>query len=106
MSRYINGLPATMPKYIVDNGPGIEMEDGLQTSSEVIKLFTYEKAANVAFVEPNFDPSSIKIPSKIFLMNADDGFISYLRQTFPASRVEKIDVREGLDTDFTVIDVK
>jgi 4-amino-4-deoxy-L-arabinose transferase-like glycosyltransferase len=105
MSSYINNLPAPMPKYIVDNGPGIKMEDGLQTSAEVVKLFTYGKAANVAFVEPDFDPSSIKIPSKIFLMNADDGFVSYLRQSFPASRVEKIDVREGLDTDFTLIDL-
>jgi len=106
MSSYINNLPVGIPKYVVDNGPGIKMEDGLQTSSEVVKLFTYGKAANVAFVEPDFDPSSIKIPSKIFLMNADDGFINYLRQTFPASRVEKIDVQEGLDTDFTVIDLK
>jgi 4-amino-4-deoxy-L-arabinose transferase-like glycosyltransferase len=106
MSSYINGLPAAMPKYIVDNGPGIEMEDGLQTSSEVIKLFTYGKAANVVFVEPDFDLAAVKIPSKIFLMNADEGFINHLRQYFPSSRVERIDVREGLDTDFTVVDVK
>jgi 4-amino-4-deoxy-L-arabinose transferase-like glycosyltransferase len=106
MSDYINGLPAAMPKYIVDNGPGIEMEDGLQTSSEVIKLFTYGKAANVIFVEPNFDPETVKIPSKIFLMNADEGYIAHILEYFPASRVERIDVREGLDTDFTVINVR
>jgi 4-amino-4-deoxy-L-arabinose transferase-like glycosyltransferase len=106
MSNYINGLPAAMPKYIVDNGPGIEMEDRLQTSSEVIKLFTYGKAANVVFVEPDFDPATAKIPSKIFLMNADAGYINHLIQYFPGSRMERIDVREGLDTDFTVIDVK
>ena len=106
MSRYINSLPASMPKYVVDNGPGIQMQDGLQTSAEVIKLFTYQKADNVVFVEPDVDLSTLKAPSKIFLMNADDGFISYLRQSFPASRVEKIDVREGMDTGFTMIDVK
>ena len=106
MSSYINSLPASMPKYIVDNGPGIKMEDGLQTSSEVIKLFTYGKADNVKFIEPDFDPVTIKTPSKIFLMNADDGYINYLRQTFPAIRVEKIDVREGMDAGFTMIDVK
>jgi len=55
MSSYINSLPAGTPKYVVDNGPGIKMEDGLQTSAEVIKLFTYQKAANVVFVEPDFD---------------------------------------------------
>jgi 4-amino-4-deoxy-L-arabinose transferase-like glycosyltransferase len=106
MSSYINSLPASVPKYVVDNGPGIQMEDGLQTSSEIVKLFTYQKAPNVFFIEPNFDPATIKTPSKIFLMNADDGYINHLRQSFPASRVEKIDVREGLDTDFTMIDVK
>jgi len=105
MSSYINSLPAALPKFVIDNGPGIEMEDGLQTSSEVIKLFTFEKAANVIFVEPEFDPMAVKIPSKIFLMNADEGYISQLRQYFPNSRVERINVREGLDTDFTVIDV-
>jgi hypothetical protein len=106
MSNYINSLPASTPKYIVDNGPGIKMQDGLQTSAEVIKLFTYQKADNVMFVEPDVDLSTLKTPSKIFLMNADDGFVSYLRQSFPASRVEKIDVREGMDTGFTMIDVK
>jgi hypothetical protein len=68
MSNYINSLPASTPKYIVDNGPGIKMQDGLQTSAEVIKLFTYQKADNVMFVEPDFDPATIKTPSKIFLM--------------------------------------
>jgi 4-amino-4-deoxy-L-arabinose transferase-like glycosyltransferase len=106
MSSYINSLPAPMPKYVVDNGPGIQMEDGLQTSVEVIKLFTYQKTANVIFVEPDFDPATINTPSKMFLMNADDGYINHLRQTFPASRVEKIDIREGLDTDFTIVDLK
>ena len=38
-------------------------------------------------------------------MNADEGYISHLRQSFPASRVEKMDVREGMDTGFTMIDV-
>lgn len=106
MSNYINSLPASMPKYVVDNGPGIQMEDGLQTSAEVVKLFTFGKAANVVFIEPDFDPATIKTPSKIFLMNADDGFIDHIRQSFPASRVEKIDVWEGLDTDFTMVDLK
>ena len=33
MSRYINSLPAGTPKYVVDNGPGIQMEDGLANFS-------------------------------------------------------------------------
>ena len=106
MSRYINSLPAGTPKYIIDNGPGVQMEDGLQTSAEVIKLFTYQKAANVAFVEPDFDPAALKTPAKIFLMRYDDGLINYIRQYFPDSRAERMDVQEGRETDFTVIDAE
>ncbi len=105
MSRYINGLPSSTQKYVIDNGPGIEMEDGLQTSSEVVKLFTFGKAGNVNFVEPDSDLSLLKTPSKIFLMNADEGYIARVRRIFPNSRVLKIDQREGLDTDFTIVDV-
>lgn len=106
MARYINDLPADLPKYIVDNGPGIEMEDGLQTSAQVIKLFTYQKAENVIFLEPDFDPGTIRKPSRIFFMNPDQDYVNYLHRYFPSSRVQKIDVREGLQTDFTAIDIK
>ena len=105
MSRYINSLPAGTPKYVVDNGPGIQMEDGLQTSAEVVKLFTYQKAVNVTFVEPDFDPAMLKTPAEIFLMRYDDGLVNYIQQSFLNSRVERMDVREGMETDFTVIDV-
>ncbi|MCX6766782.1 MAG: glycosyltransferase family 39 protein [Candidatus Moranbacteria bacterium] len=106
MSRYINGLPAGTPKYVVDNGPGIKMQDGLQTSAEVIKLFTYQKADNVVFVEPDVDLSTLKAPSKIFLMNPDDGYINHIRQYFPGSLVEKLDMNDKMDTGFTMIDAK
>lgn len=106
MSRYINSLPAEMPKYVIDNGPGIEMQDGLQTSAEVVRLFTYQKTANVIFLEPNFDPSIVKAPSKVFLMRNDEGLINHIRQSYPASRAQKVNVREAMETDFTVIDIK
>lgn len=106
MSRYINSLPAGIPKYVIDNGPGVEMDDGLQTSAEVVKLFTYQKASNVVFIEPDFDPASLKTPAKIFLMRYDDGIINYIRQYFPDSQVQRMDVQEGMETDFTVIDTE
>lgn len=106
MSRYINSLPADVPKYVVDNGPGIEMADGLETSAEVVKLFTYQKSANVEFIQPDFDPVALKVPAKIFLMRSDEGLMNYIRQTFPNSRVQRMDVQEGRETDFTMVDVK
>ena len=71
-----------------------------------MKLFTYQKAANVTFVEPDFDPASLKTPAKIFLMRYDDGLINSIRQYFPDSQVQRLDVQEGMETDFTVVDVK
>jgi 4-amino-4-deoxy-L-arabinose transferase-like glycosyltransferase len=106
MARYINSLPAELPKYVIDNGPGIEMQDGLQTSAEVIKLFTYQKANNVQFLEPDFKSELVKAPAKIFFMNPDKNYIASVRRYFMASWVEKIDMQDGLGTDFTVLNVK
>ena len=105
MSQYINSLPAGTPKYVVDNGPGIQMEDGLQTSAEVVKLFTYQKAANVTFIEPDFDPAMLKIPAKIFLIRYDDGLIELYPAIFSEQPGGENGCREGMETDFTVIDV-
>ncbi|MDD3487529.1 MAG: glycosyltransferase family 39 protein [Candidatus Moranbacteria bacterium] len=106
MARYINALPADLPKYVVDNGPGIEMEDGLQTSSEVVKLFTYGKTENLVFLEPDFDLGEIKTPSRIFLMNPDQGLMNYLHQNFLNSRVEVVGQKPDMDTGFTLVNIR
>lgn len=106
MSNYLNRLPVGIPKYVVDNGPGIQMEDGLQTSAEVVKLFTYRKAENLIFIEPNFDPSIIKNSAQIALMSYDEGIVQKIQEAFPESQVKSISYQPGLGTDFTVIIVK
>jgi 4-amino-4-deoxy-L-arabinose transferase-like glycosyltransferase len=106
MANYLNSLPAEIPKYVVDNGPGIQMEDGLQTSAEVVKLFTYQKAQNLSYLEPNFDPNLIENPSQIALMSFDVGIIRKIYKVFPKSEVQSITYQPGLNTDFTVIIVK
>jgi 4-amino-4-deoxy-L-arabinose transferase-like glycosyltransferase len=106
MANYLNRLPVGTPKYVVDNGPGIQMEDGLQTSAEIVKLFTYQSAENLTFVEPNFDPSIIKNSAQIALMSYDEGIIQKIQAAFPQSQVKSISCQPGLGTDFTVIIVK
>lgn len=106
MANYLNGLPARTPKYVVDNGPGIQMEDGLQTSMEVVKLFTYQKAANMAYLEPDFNANDLKSPSQVVLMSFDEGIIARIMEVFPESQVLKIDPQPGFGTDFVTIRIK
>lgn len=106
IANYLNGLPARTPKYVVDNGPGIQMEDGLQTSMEVVKLFTYQKAVNMAYLEPDFDASNLKSPSQLILMSFDEGIIGRVMEAFPESQVLKIDPQPGFGTDFVTIRIK
>jgi len=106
MANYLNGLSNGTPKYVVDNGPGIQMEDGLQTSMEVVKLFTYQKAANIAYLEPDFNANDLKPSSKVVLMSFDEGIVARIMENFPGSTTQKIDFQPGLGTDFTVISVK
>jgi 4-amino-4-deoxy-L-arabinose transferase-like glycosyltransferase len=106
MANYLNSLPDGTPKYVVDNGPGIQMEDGLQTSMEVVKLFTYQKAANMAYLEPDFNANDLKPSSKVVLMSFDEGIVARIMEAFPGSSVSKIDFQPGLGTDFTVVNVQ
>lgn len=106
MANYLNGLPDGTPKYVVDNGPGIRMEDGLQTSMEVVKLFTYQKAANMVYLKLDFNANNLKPSSKVVLMSFDEGIIARIMEVFPRSSVSKIDFQPGLGTDFTVVNVK
>lgn len=106
VANYLNSLPADTPKYVVDNGPGIQMDDGLQTSAEVIKLFTYQKAANVTYLEPDFDPSVLEIHSVIVPMSYDEGIVAKIKEEYPGSVLQKIDQQPGLGTDFTSVSVK
>jgi len=106
MANYLNGLPDGTPKYIVDNGPGIQMEDGLKTSMEVVKLFTYQKAVNMAYLEPDFNANDLKSPSQVVLMSFDEGIIDRIKEAFPESQVLKIDPQPGFGTDFVTIGIK
>ena len=106
MANYLDRLPPQIPKYVVDNGPGIQMEDGLQTSAETMKLFTYQKAANLKFLEPDFDASALKNPSQVALMSFDQGIIDKITAEFPGSQVQTLVYQPGLATDFTVVIVR
>jgi len=106
MSNYINGLPKENFKYVIDNGPGIQMEDGLQASAEVVKLFTYQKTNNVIFIKPDFEFDTIKMPAKIFLMKYDEVLISHIQGEFSQSIIVKVDNQPEFGTDFIFIDIK
>jgi hypothetical protein len=106
MAIYLNGLPNGTPKYVVDNGPGIRMEDGLQTSAEVVKLFTYQKAANVLYLDPDFNANDLRTSSQVVLMSFDEGIIGRIKEAFPESQVSRVDPQPGFGTDFVAIWIK
>ncbi|MFA5926164.1 MAG: glycosyltransferase family 39 protein [Parcubacteria group bacterium] len=106
MAGYLNSLPSDTEKYVVDNGPGIKMEDGLQTSAETVKLFTYQKSGNAVYLDPEFDPRKISVPSQVVLMSYDERIISRILDVFPESRVQTLKYQPGYNIDFAVVNVK
>ncbi len=105
MALYLNNLPPGVNKYVFANAGGQIMDDGLPVSAEVIKLLTYERSPNITYLRPGFDPTVIKIPSKVVLMYYDGESIARIKSFFPNALVQKIDPEPGNGTDFFVINV-
>ncbi len=102
MATYIMSLPDNTYKYVLANGSGREMEDGLAVSAHVIKYLAYNKVKNLTFIKKEF-PLNFKSPSVIILMNYDQLFIDRVKQIYPYSAVEKINLSPGYPAEFTII---
>jgi 4-amino-4-deoxy-L-arabinose transferase-like glycosyltransferase len=102
MALYLNNLPSHINKYVVPNGSGKIMEDGLPVSNEVIKYLTYKKS-DPEFLTPN---SIIKTPMVILMTKYDQNIIDRVRLKFPQAETKKIDPNPGYWMDFSVIEIK
>lgn len=101
MAMYAMSLPADTMKYIVPNGGGRMMEDGLPVSAQPIKFLTYGKIENLVYLEPE---TTIRTKnSVIILMNHDDRIIQRVQKLSPRVRVEKIDLYPGTTSEFTIL---
>ncbi len=101
MALYAMSLPTDTIKYIVPNGGGRMMEDGLPVSAQPIKFLTYRKIENLVYLEPE---TTIRTKnSVIILMNHDDKIIQRVQKLSPQVRVEKIDLYPGTTSEFTIL---
>lgn len=101
MANYAMSLPSGMMKYIVPNGDGKLMEDGLPVSAHPIKFLTDRKVENLVFLTPETTVQSAN--SVIIFMKNDDAMIERIKQHVPRSSVEHIDPFPGTKSDFTVV---
>ena len=105
MAAYLNELPEDINKYVVVNGGGKTMDDGLPISAHVIKLLTYSKTPSISYLDPNFNPASLKPIAKVVLMNYDKGIENKIRAVFSNAITMKVISQPGSEIDFFVINI-
>jgi 4-amino-4-deoxy-L-arabinose transferase-like glycosyltransferase len=101
MADYAMSLPPETMKYVVPNGGGRMMEDGLPVSAQPIKFLTYKKAENLVFLS---DETTVRTKdSVIIFMRHDDQIIDAIRGKSPAVLTETIDLYPKTGSEFTVL---
>lgn len=101
MAVYAMSLPADTMKYIVPNGGGRMMEDGLPVSAQPIKFLTAGKIENLVYLNPE---TVIRTQnSVIILMNRDERIIERLKEKQPNIQEQRIDLFPNTTSDFTVL---
>lgn len=101
MATYAMSLPDDTLKYIVTNGGGRIMEDGLPVSAQPIKFLTHGKIENLIYLTPE---TTIRTKnSVIILMHRDEQIIERLQKLRPNVRVEQIDLYPGTTSEFTIL---
>jgi len=105
IALYLNSLPDEVNKYVVANGGGRIMEDGLPVSAQPVKLLTYRGVQNLKFLQRGQD-LLLKTPMVIVLMNYDQYIIDRVRLFYPQAQVEKIDLNPGYGSDFVLMAIE
>lgn len=101
MAVYAMSLPADTMKYIVPNGGGRMMEDGLPVSAQPIKFLTTGKIENLVYLNPETVIRTRN--SVIILMNRDERIIERLKEKQPNIQEQRIDLFPNTTSDFTVL---
>lgn len=100
MARYLNTLPADVHKYVVPNGGGQMIDNGLPITAQPIVFLTHEKAENLEFLGPD---SVIETPAVVIPMRYDTNILENIRQRIPEASETTVDLHPGFGTDFRVI---
>lgn len=102
MADYITALPPETVKYVVPNGGGRMVDNGLPVSAQSIVYLTRHRAENVVFLEPD---TTLKMGQNnvIILMSYDEDLLKKIERKIPGSQQEKIDLAPGTNSDFVVV---
>lgn len=99
---YINNLPRSTVKYVLVNEDGA-LVDNLPIPSQTIKFITYNKSYPKYVLPKVLKEIGYYPPGTViaFIKN-DPELLSYLQKKFPNSRVEKIDLKPGTQSEFNI----
>ncbi len=100
MAAYLNSLPGGIHKYVVPNGGGQMIDNGLPITAQPIVFLTHGKTENLEFLAPD---SVIKSPAVIIAMRPDQSILENLRRFVPDAYETTIDLHPGFGTDFRAI---
>lgn len=102
MAEYILALPEDSVKYIVPNGGGRMIDNGLPVSAQPIVFLTHGKTKNVEFLN---ESSVLKMRkgNVIIFMNHDENLLKKIEKKIPGSLREQVDLSPGTGSDFTVV---
>lgn len=102
MATYITALPPETKKYIVPNGGGRMIDNGLPVSAQPIVFLTHAKAENVIFLQ---DDTRLEMGHGhvIILMHHDEVLLKKITTHIPGATQETIDLAPGTSSDFTVV---
>lgn len=101
MATYAMSLPDETMKYVVTNGGGRMLEDGLPVSAQPIKFLTAGKIQNLVYLTPETMIRTTN--SVIILMTHDDKIVQRVQKLSPSVKQEKIDLYPGTASEFTVL---
>lgn len=105
IALYLNSLPAGTHKYVIANGEGREMEDGLPVSAQTIKFLSYDKDNPVEFLREN-DKLAIAKPAVVILMKHDQDVLNNLKRTYPDTEEQEINLMPKFGNGFVSIAIK
>lgn len=102
MAEYLLSLPPETQKYVSSEDRSKIQGNHLPINAQPIYFFTYGKIQNLEFLLPDSD-TVIKQKSVIVMMNRNDRLIENIERRAPQARIERVDLRPGTKSEFTVI---
>ena len=112
MAIYLEALPKETKKYVYVSSGGILPENNLPIAAQPIAFLTYDKNLDITWLQPRYradgslEMPAIEAPSIIVLMNNDGNFIDAIKQAYPHTSEESVDLHPGYKSDFLMLRVE